>query len=100
MKIAVKCGRKVSDNIYSSYDNNRAQGEDIMPALATYPATASATSAEPTRITTTLYDLVDALSAEAAPEDDCLVTAAVMHLINSGRARFVGSRKTLAIVDA
>ena len=100
MKIAVKCGRRVFDHIYSSYDDNRVQGEDIMPALATYPATASATSAEPTRITTTLYDLVDALSAEAAPEDDCLVTAAVMHLINSSRARFVGSRKTLKVVDA
>ena len=76
------------------------QGEDIMPALATYPATVPATSPEPTRITTTLYDLVDALSAEVDPQDDYLVTAAVVHLINSGRARFVGSRKTLAIVDA
>ena len=71
-----------------------------MPALATYPATVPATSAEPTRTTTTLYDLVDALSAEVYPEEDSLVTAAVVHLINSGRARFVGSRKTLAIVDA
>ena len=71
-----------------------------MPALAMYPATVPATSPEPTRITTTLYDLVDALSAEVDPQDDYLVTAAVVHLINSGRARFVGSRKTLAIVDA
>ena len=71
-----------------------------MPALATYPATVPTTFPEPTRITTTLYDLINALSAEVAPEDDYLVTAAVVHLINSGRARFVGSRKTLAIVDA
>ncbi len=71
-----------------------------MPALATAPATVPAPSAAPTRITTTLYDLVDALSAEVDPQEDYLVTAAVVHLINSGRARFVGSRKTLAIVDA
>lgn len=71
-----------------------------MPALAAYPTTIPTTSPKPTRITTTLYDLVDALSAEVPPEDDALVTAAVVHLINSGRACFVGSRKTLAIIDA
>jgi hypothetical protein len=47
-----------------------------------------------------LYDLVAALNAEVDPEDDALVTAAVVHLINANRARFVGSRKRLAIVDA
>jgi hypothetical protein len=51
-------------------------------------------------ITTTLYDLVEALNAEVDPEDDALVTAAVVHLINANRARFVGSRKRLTIVDA
>ena len=71
-----------------------------MPALATYPATTPAASSEPASITTTWYDLVEALSAEVHPEDDALVTAAVVHLINSNRARFIGSRKRLAIVDA
>ena len=71
-----------------------------MPALATYPATIPAASAESTRITTTLYDLVEALSTEVEPAEDYLVTAAVMHLINSGHARFVGSHKRLAIIDA
>jgi hypothetical protein len=71
-----------------------------MPALATYPATVPATSSETTSITTTLYDLVAALNTEVDPEDDALVTAAVVHLINANRARFVGSRKRLAIVDA
>jgi len=47
-----------------------------------------------------IYDLVAALNAEVDPEDDALVTAAVVHLINANRARFVGSRKRLAIVDA
>jgi DNA-binding LacI/PurR family transcriptional regulator len=70
-----------------------------MYALATHLATVPATS-EPTRITTTLYDLVDALSAQVGPDDDQLVTAAVMHLINSGHARFVGSWKQVAVVEA
>ena len=61
-----------------------------MPALATEPAS----------ITTTLYALVAALNAEVDPEDDALVTAAVVHLINTNRAGFVGSCKRLAIVDA
>jgi hypothetical protein len=69
-----------------------------MQAFATAPA--PATSSEPAKITTTLYDLVEALSAEVGPGEDHLVTAAVIHLINSGRARFVGSRKTLTVVDA
>jgi len=71
-----------------------------MPALATYPAAPPVASSDPTSITTTLYDLVEALNAEVNPEDDALVTAAVVHLINANRARFVGSRKRLAIVDA
>jgi len=71
-----------------------------MQALATNPATALATSPASMRITTTLYDLVEAISTETGPDEDHLVTAAVMHLINSSRARFVGSRKTLKVVDA
>ena len=70
-----------------------------MPALATCPAATPATS-DPESITTTLYDLVAALNAEVEPEDDALVTAAVVHLINTNRTRFVGSRKRLAIVNA
>jgi hypothetical protein len=71
-----------------------------MPALATLPAATPVTSSDPSSITTTLYDLVAALNAEVSPEDDALVTAAVVHIINANRARFVGSRKRLAIVGA
>ena len=71
-----------------------------MPALAAYPAATPAASLDQASITTTLYDLVAALNAEVDPEDDALVTAAVVHLINTNRTRFVGSRKRLAIVDA
>jgi hypothetical protein len=71
-----------------------------MPALATYPAPIPATASNPESITTTLYDLIAALNAEVDPKDDALVTAAVVHLINANRARFVGSRKRLTIVGA
>lgn len=70
-----------------------------MQAFASNLATAPTPSSTPMRITTTLYDLVEAISAEVGPDEDHLVTAAVMHLINSSRARFVGSRKTLTIVN-
>jgi len=70
-----------------------------MQALATNRATVPASSV-PTHITTTLYDLVEAISAEVGPNEEHLMTAAVMHLINSSRARFVGSRKTLTILPA
>ena len=71
-----------------------------MQAVATNLATAPATFSTPVSITTTLYDLVEAIAAEVGPNEDHLVAEAVMHLINSSRARFVGSRKTLTIVDA
>jgi len=71
-----------------------------MQALATNLATLPTTAPTTKRITTTLYDLVEAISAEVTPDDDRLVAATVMHLINSSRARFVGSRKTLAVVQA
>ena len=71
-----------------------------MQAFATNLATVPATSSAPVRITTTLYDLVEAIGAEVGPKEDYLVAAAVMHLINSSRARFIGSRKILTVVDA
>ena len=64
-----------------------------MPAFAIYPAAFPG----PASIMTTLYALVVALNAEVDPEDDALVTAAVVHLINAHRARFIGSRKRLVI---
>jgi hypothetical protein len=67
-----------------------------MQALATNLATAPVPT---TQVTTTLFDLVDAISSEVGPEEDDLVAAAVMHLINANRARFVGSRKTLKVVE-
>ena len=90
----------MSDNIEALKMLELLEGDDLMPALATYPAATPAASSEPASITTTLYDLITALNAEVGPEDDALVTAAVVHLINANCAKFVGSRKRLAIVDA
>ena len=100
-KIAVKLPQRMSDNTEVLIEDlTTYEGDDIMPALATYPEAIPATSSDPASITTTLYDLIAALNAEVDPEDDALVTAAVVHLINANRARFIGSRKRLAIVDA
>ena len=71
-----------------------------MPALTTDPAVTPVASSDPASITTTLYELVVALNAEVDPEDDALVTAAVVHLINAHRSRFVDSCTRLTIVDA
>jgi hypothetical protein len=71
-----------------------------MQAVATNLATVPETFSTLVSITTTLYDLVEAVNTEVGLNADRLVVAAVMHLINSSRARFVGSRKTLAVVVA
>ncbi len=41
------------------------------------------------KVTTTLYDLMEALLNEAGPEEDELVTLAVLDLFQSGRAKWV-----------
>ena len=43
-----------------------------------------------TRIVTTLYDLIAALHDSIAPGEEALVTAAVVHLLHSGRVKFLG----------
>jgi hypothetical protein len=42
-------------------------------------------------IRTTLYDLIDAIGREVPAEEDNLVVATVMHLLQSGRVRFLGN---------
>ncbi len=71
-----------------------------MAALATNLATLPVTNPESTRITTTLYDLLAAVDDAVGSPNDALVTATVMHLINTNQARFVKSRKKLAVVAA
>jgi hypothetical protein len=39
-------------------------------------------------IHTTLYDLIAAINSEVTPEEDHLVVATVMHLLQTGRVKF------------
>lgn len=48
-------------------------------------------------IQTTLYDLIAAISAEVGPDEEEVVLATVVHLLNSGRARFVGDRRMIEV---
>jgi len=50
----------------------------------------------PTRITTTLYELIAALQNVVDPDADALVVATVMHLLHSGQLTFVGQTRTYA----
>ena len=46
-------------------------------------------------IQTTLYDLIDAISAEVRPDEEALVTATAVHLLRSRKAkltRFIDER--------
>ena len=42
-------------------------------------------------ITTTLYDLMDAMQDDITPSEEDLVVASVVHLLRSGRITFLGS---------
>jgi hypothetical protein len=46
------------------------------------------TNETPTRVTTTLYDVMAALQAVVGPEEDAVVVAIVAAWLRSGRLRF------------
>lgn len=52
----------------------------------------------PTTIQTTLFDLIAAISDEVGAEEEELVTATVMHLMNSGRLKFTDDPRHIEIV--
>jgi hypothetical protein len=43
-----------------------------------------------TTITTTLYDLIATIHGVVPPEEDTLVVATAVHVLHTGRARFLG----------
>jgi hypothetical protein len=53
---------------------------------------------EPTTVETTLYELVEAIGAEVEPGEDDLIIATVVHLLNSGRVKFIGDWKNAKVV--
>jgi hypothetical protein len=52
------------------------------------PIPASSTDETPTRVTTTLYDVIATLQSVVAPEEDDLVVALVADWLRSGRLCF------------
>lgn len=56
-----------------------------MATLTLTPPTAERTDATPGRLETTLYDLLAALNAAAGPEDEEVVLAAMVHLLQTSR---------------
>lgn len=43
-----------------------------------------------TTIKTTLYDLIEAIDEEMDPGEEWLVSRSVLHLLDTGKARFLG----------
>src|SRR2546428_2726491 len=55
-------------------------------------------SPQPMAIHTTLYDLIAALSAEVGPDEEDVLTATVVHLLNSHRVTCTGSLQGYRLV--
>lgn len=51
-----------------------------------------------TKIPTTLYDLIATLNAELNPDEDSLVTATVVHLLNTHRVTCTGALQGYRLV--
>lgn len=49
-----------------------------------------------TRMTTTLYDLIASIQAAVKSDEEDLVVPMVTHILQSGRATFLGEMKALA----
>jgi hypothetical protein len=55
----------------------------------TYPTQERSLEAAPTRVTTTLYDVLAALQTVVEPEEDDVVVAIVAEWLRSGRLRLL-----------
>ena len=51
-----------------------------------------------TKIQTTLYDLVAVLNAELSPDEDNIVTATIVHLLNTHRVTCTGALRGYRLV--
>ena len=51
-----------------------------------------------TKIQTTLYDLIATLNAEFSPDEDDVITAAVVHLLNTHRVTCTGALQGYLLV--
>jgi hypothetical protein len=66
----------------------QAVGRIVSPRVAPYHHPALT-------ITTTLYDLIEAIGEEVPVGEEKLVTAVVAHLLNAGRIRYIGKPDSL-----
>jgi hypothetical protein len=53
---------------------------------------------DPDSIHITLYDLIAAISEEVAPGEEHLVTATIVHLMNSGQVKFANDGRDVRVV--
>src|SRR5215510_5547524 len=65
----------------------RTEGRSLMHRSQVFPTPAISTDEAPTRVTTTLYDVMAALQTVVEPEDDDIVVAIVAAWLRSGRLR-------------
>jgi len=67
------------------------EGGDEMRALANVLPAARSSGLKTAVTKTTLYDLIEAINAEAEEKNDDLVPEIVFHLINSGQIKLNGN---------
>src|SRR5262245_32579467 len=73
--------------------NTNREGKSHMPAVLDAEESAEDASAA---VRTTLYDLMYAMQDAAEPGDEDLVVSAVLHLLRSGRLKFLHAVDDLA----
>jgi len=72
--------------------------EDIMKTLERTVSRTAKKSPQPMAIYTTLYDLIAALNAEVGPDEEDVLTATVVHLLNSHRVTCTGNLQGYRLV--
>jgi len=63
----------------------KASSHTLVGVKSRYPKT--------TRIRTTLYDLIEAISEEIRSKEDGLIAQTVSHLVDTGKLKFIGVSK-------
>lgn len=66
-----------------------------MHATAQHPSPRTSYHRQATIITTTLYNVIQAVQEEVSPDEEGLVAEVVAGLFNSGRIRFAGNPEGL-----
>ena len=86
------------ERIMSTPAGSTLTSEQLHLEVSTVHTTLEQPHSEVSTIHTTLYDLIEALSQEVGPGEDHLVTAALVHLINSGEVKFADDWRELRVV--